>query len=114
MAYSKKRQYPRFKASIPVELREPGVNVPLRAQTGDICVGGCYVEMTSTRQVSKEVEVILWVGQEKVVARGVVVSNHPAFGNGIKFTEVSNEDRARLQKLVDSLDPFHRPSPDKR
>ena len=108
MAYSKQRRYPRFKASIPIELRQTGVNVPVRAQTGDIGLGGCYVEMTSTHQVSKEVEVILWVGQEKVVAHGVVVSNHPAFGNGIKFTQVSEQDRARLQKLVDSLDPFHR------
>jgi len=108
MAYEKQRQHPRFKAKLPVELRQPGIDMPVRAQTGDICVGGCYVEMTSTQQVAKEVEVILWVGQEKVVAHGVVVSNHPAFGNGIKFTEVSDDDRARLQKLVESLDPFRR------
>jgi len=108
MAYSKQRQHPRFKVALPVELRQPGVNVPVRAQTGEISLGGCYVEMTSTQQVSKEVEIILWVGQEKVVARGVVVSNHPAFGNGIKFTQVSDQDRARLQKLVDSLDPFRK------
>lgn len=114
MAYSKQRKYPRFKAKLPVELRQPGGNVPVRAQTGDICLGGCYVEMTSTHQVSKEVEVILWVGQEKVIARGVVVSNHPAFGNGIKFTHVSEQDRERLQKLVDSLDPFRRAAPKER
>jgi hypothetical protein len=108
MAYSKQRKYPRFKAALPVELRQRGGSVPVRAQTGDIGLGGCYVEMTSTQQVSKEVEVVLWVGQEKVVARGVVVSNHPAFGNGIKFTQVSDNDKARLQKLVDSLDPFRR------
>jgi len=108
MAYSKQRRYPRFKAALPVELRQPGGNIPVRAQTGDIGLGGCYVEMTSTQQVAKEVDVILWIGQEKVVARGVVVSNHPAFGNGIKFTQVSEQDRARLKKLVESLDPFRR------
>jgi len=106
MAYEKQRKYPRFRAALPVELRQPGLDMPVRAQTGEISLGGCYVEMTSTQPVSKEVEIILWVGQEKVVARGVVVSNHPAFGNGIKFTQVSEADRARLQKLVDSLDPF--------
>lgn len=108
MAYAQQRQYPRFKAALPVELRQAGGAVPVRAQTADICLGGCYVEMTSTQQVSKEVEIVLWVRQEKLVARGVVVSNHPAFGNGIKFTQVSNEDRLRLQRLVDSLDPFRR------
>jgi len=110
MVYSKQRKHPRFRAALPVELRQPGVNMPVRAQTGDICLGGCYVEMPSTQKVSKEVEVVFWVGQEKVRTRGVVVSNHPAFGNGIKFTDVSDEDRVRLQKLVDSLDPFHRTS----
>jgi hypothetical protein len=108
MAYEKQRRYPRFRAALPVELRQPGKDMPVRAQTGEISLGGCYVEMTSTQQVSQELEVILWVGQEKVVAHGVVVSNHPAFGNGIKFTEVSDDDRARLQKLVESLDPFRR------
>ena len=108
MAYGKQRRYPRFRAALPVELRQPGVNVPVREQTGEISLGGCYVEMTSTQQVSQEVEIILWIGQEKVVAQGMVVSNHPAFGNGIKFTQVSEEDRARLQKLVDSLDPFRK------
>ena len=109
MAYSK-RKHPRFRAALPVELRQPGVATPVRAQTGDISAGGCYVEMTSTQKVSKEVEVILWIGQEKVLTRGVVVSDHPAFGNGIRFTEASDEDRARIQKLVDSLDPFRRTS----
>lgn len=80
----------------------------MRAQTGDICLGGCYVEMSSTQPVAKEVEITLWVGQEKVVAKGVVVSNHPSFGNGIKFTQVPEEGKAQLQKLVESLDPFAR------
>jgi PilZ domain len=110
MAYAHQRQYPRFKAVLPVELRHPGASSPVRAQTGDICLGGCYVEMSSTQQVSKEMEITLWVGQEKVVAKGVVVSNHPAFGNGIKFTHVPEEGRAKLQKLVESLDPFARPA----
>jgi len=66
--------------------------------------------MSSTQQVSKEVEITLWIGQEKVVAKGVVVSNHPAFGNGIKFTQVPEEGKARLHKFVESLDPFARPT----
>ncbi|HET9407922.1 MAG TPA: PilZ domain-containing protein [Candidatus Sulfotelmatobacter sp.] len=108
MAYAQQRQHPRFKAALPVELRQAGTSSPLRAQTADICLGGCYVEMTSTQKVSNEVEIVLWIGQEKVLAKGVVVSNHPAFGNGIKFTQVSEDARIKLQKFVESLDPFRR------
>ena len=109
MQWNKQRQHPRFKAAVPVELRGPGASSPLRAQTGDISLGGCYVEMTSTQAVSKEVEVTLWIGDTKVQAHGVVVSNHPSFGNGIKFTEVPKESKIRLQQFVESLNPFGRP-----
>jgi hypothetical protein len=109
MEQSKQRQHPRFKAAVPVELRGPGASSPLRAQTGDISLGGCYVEMTSTQAVSKEVEVTLWIGDTKVQAHGVVVSNHPSFGNGIKFTQVAEDGMLRLQQFVDSLNPFGRP-----
>jgi hypothetical protein len=110
MTWAKQREHPRFKAALPVELRRPGASTPFRAQTGDICLGGCYVEMSSTQQVSREVEITLWIGQEKVLARGVVVSNHPSFGNGIKFTHVPEESKARLREFVDSLHPFGRPA----
>jgi len=108
MAWEKQREFPRFKAALPVELRRPGSTTPMRAQTGDICLGGCYVEMSSTEAISREVEVTLWVGGEKVLARGVIVSNHPSFGNGIKFTKVEADSMARLRQFVDSLKPFGR------
>jgi hypothetical protein len=109
MQWSKERKHPRFKAAIPVEVRPPGASLPLRAQTSDICLGGCYVEMTSTQTVSREVDITLWLGATKVQAHGVVVSNHPAYGNGIKFTQVGYEGLARLQEFVESLNPFGRP-----
>jgi PilZ domain len=106
MTWAKQRQYPRYKAAVPIELRRRGASAPLRAQTGDICLGGCYVEMTSTQEVAREVEITLWIGDTKVLARGVVVSNHPSFGNGIKFTDVVGDGKQRLQRFVESLNPF--------
>lgn len=108
MQWSKERKHPRFKAAVPVEVRPPGVSSPLRAQTSDICLGGCYVEMMSTQAVSREVDITLWLGTTKVQTHGVVVSNHPAYGNGIKFTQLGYEELARLQEFVESLSPFGR------
>jgi c-di-GMP-binding flagellar brake protein YcgR len=48
------RQYPRFNATLPVEIRPVGLQVPLRAQTEDISLGGFYVEMTFTQPVFTE------------------------------------------------------------
>jgi hypothetical protein len=97
------RQYPRFKVALPIELRPEGGNAPLRAQTGDICLGGCYVEMMFTQEISTQLEIKLWIGDTKISARGVVVSSHPSFGNGIKFTYVASESRDLLSLYLDSL-----------
>jgi c-di-GMP-binding flagellar brake protein YcgR len=97
------RQYPRFRAVLPVELHPATVNAPLRAQTQDICLGGLYVEMSLTQKTSTEVEIVLWIGGTRISAKGVVVSSHPCFGNGIKFTDLPNESRERLQRYLESL-----------
>ena len=96
------RQHPRFKAALPIELRPIGAVAPLRAQTADISLGGCYVEMASAQEVSTAVEITIWVGQAKICAMGQVVSKHPSFGNGLKFTQMTNENRARLNDYLAS------------
>lgn len=106
MEWTTPRQHPRFKTAVPVELRPVALQVPLRCQTTDISLGGLYVEMTFTQQVSTELEITLWIGDTKIRARGVVVTNHPAFGNGIKFTEFTDADKDGLKHFLDSLAPM--------
>ena len=61
-------------------------------------------ELSFTRNVSSEVELTLWLGESKVSATGVVVSSHPSFGNGIKFTHLTEESKGRLRDFIQSLD----------
>jgi hypothetical protein len=66
-------EYPRFKVTLPIEIRPVGLQVPLRAQTEDISsLGGFYVEMTFTQRVSTELNIAIWIGDEKIQAKGVV------------------------------------------
>ena len=97
------RQFPRVKVNLPVELRRPVIETPIRAQTADICLGGCYVEMSFTQDVSAQVEVVLWIGENKIRATGVIVSSHPSVGNGLKFTHMAQEDKERLKQYLDSV-----------
>jgi hypothetical protein len=97
------RQYRRFRAALPVELHSPAVAAPLRAQTQDICLGGLYVEMRFTQKVSTDLEITLWIEDAKISATGVVVSCHPSFGNGIKFTRLPDESKERLQQYLEAL-----------
>ena len=80
-------------------------HVPVRAQVADICLGGCYVEMSFTKNVTAEVDLTLWVGDQKISATGIVVSSHPSFGNGIKFTHVAPDSKEKLKTFVDGLKP---------
>jgi hypothetical protein len=53
-------------------------------------------------------DVVIWLDQQKVTLRAVVVTCHPQFGNGISFVSVSPENETRLRSLLDSHDgSFH-------
>jgi c-di-GMP-binding flagellar brake protein YcgR len=105
------RQHPRFKTALPVELRATGLQAPLRARTEDVSLGGLYVEMTCTQNVATEVEIVLWIGEKKIRAKGMVVSNHPAFGNGVKFTEIEQGDKDELRSFLTGLEKSLAPRP---
>jgi PilZ domain len=99
------RQHPRFKAALPIELRPKGVTAPLRTQTADVGLGGCYVEMVFTQEISTPVEITIWIGETKISGSGEVVSKHPSFGNGLKFTRLSDEGKEKLGLYLESLKP---------
>lgn len=100
---AERRQCPRVAVALQVEFRLVDTNVPLRSQTTDISMGGCYVEMPLTLDIGSKVDMLLWLGEQKVNAKGVVVTCHPQFGNGIQFTSMSSEGRSRLGHYLDSF-----------
>jgi len=59
--------------------------------------------MTFTQKVSTDLEITLWIEDMKISASGVVVSSHPSFGNGIKFTHLPDESKDRLQQYLESM-----------
>src|SRR3954462_1875764 len=101
----KPRQHTRVKAADPIELRPQGVPTPLRGQTADICLGGCYVEMIFTQEVSSVVDISLWLGDSKIYVKAEVVSKHPAFGNGFKFVPLNKDGTTKLNDYPESLNP---------
>jgi c-di-GMP-binding flagellar brake protein YcgR len=97
-----RRRNMRIKAAVQIELRKVGSDVPMRIETADISLGGCYVEMGMTLEVGTKLDIILWLDQKKLCTRGVVVTQHPQFGNGIQFDQMSTADEALLLNFVDS------------
>jgi len=100
-AARKERHGKRVAISIQIELRENGSDVPIRAETSDIGVGGCYVEMGLTLPVGTALNLVLWLGSEKLATKGKVVTCHPQFGNGIEFIDIAPDSHIKLQKFLD-------------
>ena len=95
-----RRRHPRSKVSIPIEFKPEGAAVASRAETADLSLFGCYVEMSFTLAVGTKIDVILWVEDARLPTRALVVTNHPQFGNGIEFLDMSTEDQARLTQFL--------------
>lgn len=89
-----------------------GTNVPMRLETSDISLGGCYVEMALTMEVGARLDIVLWLDQQKLTTKGVVVTQHSQFGNGIRFVDISSENEAMLGHFLDSqiVSPTARPT----
>jgi c-di-GMP-binding flagellar brake protein YcgR len=99
-----RRRYPRAKAAIPIEFKPEGATVASRAETADLSLAGCYVEMSFTLPVGTKLDLILWIEDQRLATRGVVVTHHPQFGNGIEFVEMSQEDQAKVAHFLKSCE----------
>jgi hypothetical protein len=50
-----------------------------------------------------KLKVVLWIKDEKLLAKGKVVSSRPGFGIGIQFSEITPEDGTRLKQFLQSI-----------
>lgn len=84
-----------------------GMDVPMRLETTDVSLGGCYVEMAFTLDIGTKLDMVFWLGAQKIVTAGIVVTRHPQIGNGIEFKGMSSHDRDMLRRFQDSLEASH-------
>jgi c-di-GMP-binding flagellar brake protein YcgR len=101
-----RRAHPRTKVSVQTELHLTDKDTPMREQTSDLSLGGCYIETMITIPVGTRLDVALWLGEEKVTINAIVVTCYPQVGNGIQFLAmppaVRNQVRSFLESLRDS------------
>jgi c-di-GMP-binding flagellar brake protein YcgR len=94
-----RRRYPRLRAKVPVELKYPEKTI-MRTATDEISLGGCYIETMFTMDVGTKLELVFSLNEERVVAKGVVVTKYPQVGNGIDFFEMAPTDRLKLTQYM--------------
>jgi c-di-GMP-binding flagellar brake protein YcgR len=90
-----------MKVAVEVRLHvEKQATPPLRAQTADISLGGCYVEMMFTLEVGTKVYLTIFVSDATVNVEGIVVTRDLQVGNGVQFTAMSAKDNAKLKHFL--------------
>ena len=95
-----RRQHPRTKIAIEVDLQSERTATPLRVKTTDLSIGGLYVEMMFTLEVGNKLKLGLWLNDVQVSTGGIVVTRDLQVGNGIKFIDMTTEDRLRLKRFL--------------
>jgi len=103
MKYDVERKHPRVRVALQGELRAYSDVYPRRAETTDLSLGGCYFAMPHTLEPKTRTEVVLWLDGMKLTAKAEVVTNHPQVGNGVKFLNMGEEDRKKLEAFIASV-----------
>jgi hypothetical protein len=98
-----RRRHRRYTVQVQIEIRQEGTDVPVRLVTTDLSRGGCYVELLVQFPVGTRLRATLWLDQQPIVVRGLVVTRHPQFGNGIMFVEFEGPAEQLLGRYLDAI-----------
>ena len=97
-----RRKAERYKLSVGLQLSDEVHGAPMQATTADIGVSGCYVETLFPPAVGARLEVLLWLGSTKLLAKGIVRASYPGVGMGIEFLDLSWEETERLYRFLEA------------
>jgi hypothetical protein len=98
-----RRNSPRLKCTNSVEVYPSGESAPIRTRTADLSLGGCFLEMPNPLPKGVAIKLALWVKEFKLWTTGQVVTSTPGFGIGVRFTEMTEQDRNQLKQFIESL-----------
>jgi c-di-GMP-binding flagellar brake protein YcgR len=113
MADRDRRQSPRLKVRVPIEIQVEGGAAPIRGATADLSVGGCYVETMFAFPVGTTLDLRLQL-ENTLLVTATVVTSDPQVGNGIRFDNMLPEDLEELQNYLKALEQSEESKPPDR
>jgi len=97
-----RRRHARYTVQVEIEILQDGTDVPLRLKTTDLSRGGCYVQLMTPFPVGLRLHATLWLDGYPISIRGLVVTRHPQFGNGIMFVDIEGQGDALLKRHLEA------------
>lgn len=98
-----RRASSRAKCASSVEVYPTGEAAPIRTRTADLSLGGCFLEMPNPLPAGTQIRIALWVKDFKLWANAEVITSTPGFGIGVKFTEMTEQDRNQLKQFIGGM-----------
>ena len=98
-----RRASSRVKCASSVEVYPTGEAAPIRTRTADLSLGGCFLEMPNPLPAGTQIRIALWVKDFKLWANAEVITSTPGFGIGVKFTEMTEQDRNQLKQFIGGM-----------
>jgi len=98
-----RREHSRFPCQGSAQVKVGGSTFSSWGTISDISLGGCYLEITATIPQETILHMNLEVNGIRFRAKGNVRATYPMLGAGVRFVEISPEDRARLEELIGAL-----------
>jgi hypothetical protein len=100
---SERRRFPRYQFIAEAEVTEMATETTLGAKTGDLSLGGCFLDMLNPPPEGTEIRVRVWHANKTFTAMGRVVFVFPNMGLGVVFTSVKADQSTVLQEWVSEL-----------
>ena len=98
-----RRRYPRVKCQLPFEIRLQGSQFPIRGETIDVSLGGCYVGTMLPIPIGTEFAFRCWVAATPIACQAVIRTSDPGVGAGIEFLQLDHLSLAILAYHLDRL-----------
>jgi hypothetical protein len=100
-----RRQHPRIKCFVAVELRVNDGDAPIWGNLSNTSRGGCQVETASHISGGAKVEIGLWVSSGKIWVKGlalngVVTRSAPAGGVRVRFEGMDSAEKEHLRQFL--------------
>lgn len=100
---SERRIQQRFPFTADAEVTEHRSRARVTGRCSDLGPGGCYVDTLAPFAVGAEVRICVTRDSSKLEAAAVITYAQSSLGMGLKFTEISGENRDVLNTWVSEL-----------
>ena len=105
---SDRRRAPRYQFIARAEMTELASRTKFKAQTGDLSMGGCFIDMMNPLPQDAWIRLTIFHEHRRFVALGKVVFVFPRLGMGVAFAELEPPYQVILEGWLADLEHSRR------